>query len=163
MVLNEAFGKKYGESQYSGNDNWQESRWLQVAAGWCFMLGRLDNVLPFGHFRDATDCHILLGPAVTLKWDIIRLLQLSLHCRDFRFEAEKCSVCPVAEELEVLKEFVAGLKDIKLVGQVRGQRRGRWGHSRCINFQHLCARGQAKKCIRNKIIAGSCRKETKTS
>lgn len=43
MVLNEAFGKEYGESQYSGNGNWQDSPWL-LAAAWCVILGRLVDV-----------------------------------------------------------------------------------------------------------------------
>lgn len=140
-----------------------------VATGSCVMhhTGQIGqrmclNSWLFGHVRDAIGCNLLSGTAVMLKQGIIRLLPLSLYCRDFGFEAKKCSVRPVAEELEVLKELVAGLKDVKLVGQVRGQRRGRWGHSRCIHFQHLCARGQAKKCMRNTIIVGSCGKETKT-
>lgn len=141
-----------------------------VATGSCVMrpTGQIGqriclNSWPFGQVRDAIGSHVPSGPAVMLKWDIIRLLKLSLHCRDFGFEAKKCSVCPVAEELKVLKEFVAGLKDVKLVGQVRRQRRCRWGHSGCINFQHLCAWGQAKKCIRIKRIVGSWRTETQTS
>lgn len=50
----------------------------------------------------------------------IIVLGLSLHRRDLGLEADKRSICPVTEELEVLKEFMAGLQDIKLIGELWG-------------------------------------------
>lgn len=51
---------------------------------------------------------------------IIIVLGLSLYRRDLGLEAEKRSIGPVTEELEVLKELVAGLQDVELIGQLWG-------------------------------------------
>lgn len=63
--------------------------------------------------------------------------QISLYCRDFGLKAEKCSVRPITEELEVLKELVAGLQDIKLIWEVRWEGGGGWSQPWCFNSQHL--------------------------
>lgn len=52
---------------------------------------------------------------------IITVLGLSLHRGDLGLEAEKGSIRPVTEELEVLKELVAGLQDVELIREVWGQ------------------------------------------
>lgn len=51
---------------------------------------------------------------------IIIVLGLSLHRRDLGLEAEKRSIRPVTEELEVLKELMAGLQDIELIRELWG-------------------------------------------
>lgn len=51
---------------------------------------------------------------------IIIVLGLSLHHGDLGLEAEKRSIRPVTEELEVLKELMAGLQDIELIGELWG-------------------------------------------
>lgn len=61
----------------------------------------------------------------------------SLYCRDLRLEADECSVSPVTEELEVLKELMAGLQDIKLIWEVRGEGGGHLSQPWCFNSQHL--------------------------
>lgn len=43
-----------------------------------------------------------------------------MHRGDLGLEAEKRSICPVTEELKVLKELMAGLQDIELIGELRG-------------------------------------------
>lgn len=43
-----------------------------------------------------------------------------MHRGDLGLEAEKRSIRPVTEELEVLKELMAGLQDIKLIGELWG-------------------------------------------
>lgn len=61
----------------------------------------------------------------------------SLHCRNLGFKADERSVRPVTEELEVLEELVAGLQDIKLIGEVRGQGRSSWSQLWCFDSEHL--------------------------
>lgn len=61
----------------------------------------------------------------------------SLYCRDFGLEADESSVRPITEELEVLKKFMAGLQDIKLIGEVRGEGGGCWSQPWRFNSQHL--------------------------
>lgn len=65
------------------------------------------------------------------------MLGLSLHGGHLGLEAEERSVRPVAEELEVLQELVAGLQDVKLVGEVRGEGGGRRSQPRRFDSQHL--------------------------
>lgn len=64
-------------------------------------------------------------------------LGLSLHRGDLGLEAEKGSIGPVTEELEVLKELVAGLQDVELIREVRGQGGGRRSQPRRFHSQHL--------------------------
>lgn len=80
-----------------------------------------------------------------LKWNSMHPLWLwshwlcasSLYCRHFGLEADECSVCPIAEELEVLKKLLAGLEDVKLIGEVRGEGGGCWSLHWCFHSQHL--------------------------
>lgn len=69
--------------------------------------------------------------------EIIMVLGLSLHRGDLGLQAEERSVRPVAEELEVLKELVAGLQHIKLIGELRGEGRGCRSQPWRFNSQHL--------------------------
>ncbi|TNN81109.1 hypothetical protein EYF80_008765 [Liparis tanakae] len=52
---------------------------------------------------------------LTLKRKKTNELGSSLRRGDLGLEADECSVSPVTEELEVLKELVAGLQDIELI------------------------------------------------
>lgn len=61
----------------------------------------------------------------------------SLSWRGFGLEADERSVRPITEELEVLKELVAGLQDIKLIGQVRREGGGCLSQLRGFDSQHL--------------------------
>ena len=76
----------------------------------------------------------------------------SLYCSNFGLEADECSVCPIAEELEVLKKLMTGLQDIELIGKVRGEGRGCRSQLWCVNSLHLWRR-QADKQIRKIFIA----------
>lgn len=67
----------------------------------------------------------------------MNVLGLSLHRGDLGLEAEKGSIRPVTEELEVLKELVAGLQDVELIREVWGQGGGRRSQPRSFNSQHL--------------------------
>lgn len=51
---------------------------------------------------------------------IIIVLGLSLYRGDLGLEAEKRSIRPVTEELKVLKELMAGLQHIELIGELWG-------------------------------------------
>lgn len=66
------------------------------------------------------------------------MLGLSLHRGiDLGLEAEKGSVRPVTEELEVLKELMAGLQDVELIREVWWQGGGRRSQPWRFNSQHL--------------------------
>lgn len=80
------------------------------------------------------------------------MLGLSLYCRDFGLEADKCSVCPVTEELEVLKKLMAGLQDIKLIGKMRGEGGGSWSQLWCFNSEHLWERIKSGKQMDQQFV-----------
>ncbi len=92
-------------------------------------------LIPLWLRRDTVYPHWLCSQVVERKRTSV--LGLSLYCRDFGLETEECSVCPVTEELEVLKKLVAGLQHIKLIGEVRGEGGGRRSQPWCFNSQHL--------------------------
>lgn len=107
----------------------------------------------FGLLRDAIDCSAHKhGPnsclaeaahhvsSLTLPCTLrqrTHVFVLSLDCRDFGLEAKERSVCPITEELEVLKKLVAWLQDIELIGEVRGEGWGRLGQPWRFNSEHL--------------------------
>lgn len=74
-----------------------------------------------------------------------------MYCSDFGLEDKECSVCPITEELEVLKKLMGGLQDIKLKGEVRGEGRGRLSQPWCFNSQHLEER-QREQGLGNNLI-----------
>lgn len=99
-------------------------------------------LIPLWQRQNSTNqCHHCLCSQIVKK-KIINVTGLSLYCRDFGLQAEKCSVCPITEELEVLKKLMAGLLDIKLIEEVRGEGGGCWSQPRCFNSQHLLIRSE---------------------
>lgn len=122
---------------------------------WLFWKDTLFNKhvidLHLGLLRDAINCSAhwhdpnspLAKAGLHPLWRCSRVVEkknvlgLSLYCRDFGLEAEKRSVCPITEELKVLKELMAGLQDIKLIGQLDGEGGGGWSQLWCFNSQHL--------------------------
>lgn len=100
-----------------------------------------DMVLfPFWWGRKSMYSHWLCSPLL--------LSVSSLDCSDLGLKAEEGSVCPVTEELEVLKKLIGGLQDIKLIGEVRGEGGGRRTEPWCFNSQHLWRRRRANTRIR---------------
>lgn len=73
------------------------------------------------------------------------MLGLSLHRGDLGLEAEEGSIRPVTEELEVLKELVAGLQDVELIREVWGQGGGRRSQPWRFDSQHLWGLRQANR------------------